>query len=100
MDLVNHPDHYTQGKIECIEAIEAATTELTGIEAVCTGNAIKYLWRWKSKNGLEDLKKARWYLDHLIQEVEDKSVDEQAYYQTLSEVPDEELAYYSSRFKD
>lgn len=56
-DAVNHPSHYTQGNIECIDAIEAATAELTGIEAVCTGNAIKYLWRWKQKNGVEDLKK-------------------------------------------
>lgn len=65
-DNVNHPTHYTSGEIECIDAIEAATQGLTGIEAVCTGNAIKYLWRWKLKNGSEDLQKARWYIDHLI----------------------------------
>ena len=52
-DTVNHPAHYTQGGIECIDAIEAAVGELSGIEAVCTGNAIKYLWRWKQKNGIE-----------------------------------------------
>lgn len=68
IDFVNHPAHYTQGGVECIDAIAAATVNLTGIEAVCTANAIKYLWRWKSKNGLEDLRKARWYLDRLIQE--------------------------------
>ena len=56
-DNVNHPSHYTQGGIECIEAIKAATVNLKGIEAVCTANAIKYLWRWKRKNGVEDLKK-------------------------------------------
>ncbi|MGK9252379.1 DUF3310 domain-containing protein [Paenibacillus humicus] len=66
-DPVNHPDHYTAGKIECIDAIEAATTGLSGPEAYSTGAAIKYLWRWKKKNGLEDLKKARWYIDRLIQ---------------------------------
>lgn len=66
-DNVNHPAHYTQGGIECIDAIEAAVTGLNGIEAVCTGNAIKYLWRWKQKNGVEDLKKARWYIDRLIE---------------------------------
>lgn len=66
-DNVNHPSHYTAGKIECIDALEAATCELTGIEAVCTANAIKYLWRWKQKNGVEDLKKARWYLNRLIE---------------------------------
>lgn len=67
-DNVNHPSHYTQGGIECIDAIKAATVGLTGIEAVCTGNAIKYLWRWKYKNGMEDLKKTQWYIDRLIQE--------------------------------
>lgn len=44
-DRVNHPAHYTSGKVECIDAIAAATQELQGIEAVCTANAIKYLWR-------------------------------------------------------
>ena len=67
-DTVNHPSHYTQGGIECIEAIKAATVGLEGIEAVCTGNAIKYLWRWKQKNGAEDLKKAIWYIERLIKE--------------------------------
>lgn len=66
-DNVNHPSHYTRGGIECIDAIEAAVTGLQGIEAVCTGNAIKYLWRWKQKNGVEDLKKALWYIDRLIE---------------------------------
>ena len=66
-DKVNHPTHYTGGKIECIDAIESATVNLTGIEAVCTGNAIKYLWRWKHKNGAEDLHKAKWYINRLIE---------------------------------
>lgn len=66
-DNVNHPSHYTRGGIECIDAIEAAVTGLQGIEAVCAGNAIKYLWRWKQKNGVEDLKKALWYIDRLIE---------------------------------
>jgi len=69
-DNVNHPSHYTGGSIECIEAIEEATKELCGIEAVCTANAIKYLWRWKRKNGLEDLKKAVWYINRIIEEKE------------------------------
>ena len=63
-DMVNHPSHYTQGGIECIDAIKAATVGLEGIEAVCTGNAIKYMWRWKHKNGAEDIRKAIWYLEH------------------------------------
>ena len=65
-DMVNQPPHYNKGGIECIEALEVATSDLQGIEAVCTANAIKYLWRWKSKNGAEDLRKARWYIDRLI----------------------------------
>ena len=70
MDNINHPSHYTQGGIEAIDAIKAATVGLNGIEAVCTGNAIKYLWRWKYKNGIEDLKKTQWYIARLIQEFE------------------------------
>jgi hypothetical protein len=69
-DNVNHPSHYTQGAIECIEAIKEATKGLFGIEAVCTANIIKYVWRWKFKNGVEDLNKAKWYLDRLIKEVQ------------------------------
>lgn len=66
-DQVNHPAHYTAGEVECIEAIESAVTGLTGMEAYCTGNAIKYLWRWKLKNGKEDLQKAGWYVDRMIE---------------------------------
>lgn len=66
-DSVNHPSHYTAGKVECIDALEAATEGLPGIKAVCTANAIKYLWRWDRKNGIEDLNKAKWYIDRLIQ---------------------------------
>jgi len=69
-DIVNHPKHYTQGKIECIDAIESAVSELSGLDAVCTANVIKYVWRWKSKNGSTDLKKAMWYLNKLIENAE------------------------------
>ena len=69
-DAVNHPSHYTQGNIECIEAIAEATKQLHGIEAVATANVIKYVWRWKSKNGIEDLQKAQWYLNHLIKQIQ------------------------------
>lgn len=71
-EKINHPAHYCQGGIECIDAIEAATTNLTGIEAVCTANVIKYIWRWKEKNGAEDLRKAEWYLKRLTKIVENK----------------------------
>jgi hypothetical protein len=66
MDKINHPQHYTAGKVECIEAIESATAGLSGIEAVCVANVIKYVWRFKLKNGTEDLMKAKWYLERLI----------------------------------
>lgn len=65
-DPVNHPAHYTAGKVECIDAIEGAVHELVGFEAFATGTAIKYLWRWKRKGGIEDLQKAQWYLDRLV----------------------------------
>ena len=68
-DPVN-PSHYKQGSIECIEAIKAALG--VGFIAYLWGNILKYLWRWPNKNGIEDLKKARWYLDRLIQEEEAK----------------------------
>lgn len=70
-DAVNKPSHYNQGGVECIDAIESAVTGLAGIEAVCTANAIKYLWRWKYKNGVEDLRKAVWYINRLIGEKND-----------------------------
>ena len=66
MDAVN-PKHYKHGLIECIDAIDSATTNKKGIIAVCTGNIIKYIWRCEDKNGLEDLYKAKWYLDKLIE---------------------------------
>lgn len=69
-DNVSHPQHYTHGGIECIDAIEAATHDLVGAEAVLTGQVIKYIWRWKWKNGVEDLQKAKWYLDRLICKVQ------------------------------
>lgn len=65
-DMVNAPPHYNQAGIECIDAIAAATSGKTGIQAVCVANVIKYLWRYELKNGVEDVKKARWYLDRLI----------------------------------
>ena len=70
IDMVNHPSHYTQGGIECIDCIKSATVGKVGIEAFCVGNAIKYLFRYEEKNGIEDVKKARWYIDRLIKELE------------------------------
>ena len=71
-DVVNHPSHYTKGRIECIDAIDSATTGKSGIEAVCVANVIKYLWRYEEKGGLESVRKAQWYLNKLISELESK----------------------------
>ena len=65
--MVSHPDHYqSETGLEVIEAIEAFTFDLKGIEAVDTGNIIKYACRWKKKNGIQDLEKIMWYTQHLI----------------------------------
>lgn len=69
--MVSHPSHYqSETGLEVIDVIEAFTFDLKGIEAVDTANVIKYICRWKNKNGLQDLKKAVWYLDNLINHVE------------------------------
>lgn len=71
VDMVNHPAHYKAvNGLEVIDVIEAFTAKLTGIQATDTGNIIKYICRWNEKNGLEDLKKAQWYLNHLISVIE------------------------------
>lgn len=65
--MVSHPNHYqSETGLEVIEAIEAFTFDLQGIEAVDTGNIIKYACRWKKKNGIQDLEKILWYTQHLI----------------------------------
>lgn len=66
LDMVNSPPHYNQAGIECIDAIQAATDE--GYEYYLQGNIMKYVWRYRYKNGIEDLKKAQWYLNKLIEE--------------------------------
>ena len=68
--LVSHPKHYqSETGLEVIDVIEAFTFDLKGIEATDTGNILKYICRWKNKNGLQDLEKAQWYLTHLIEHV-------------------------------
>lgn len=79
-DNVNHPKHYADScSIECIDAMQA-TFGTKDLAKYCAVNSYKYLWRYKSKNGLEDLKKAEWYLnkfDELIIECETKPYSEQ-----------------------
>lgn len=71
IDNVNHPSHYTHGKIETIDKIEDVLG-LEGFQAYCVGNAIKYLDRYKLKNGFEDIKKAKRYLEFYIEKTEGK----------------------------
>lgn len=69
-DMVNHPSHYTQGEIECIQVIEYINNKLhtKGYQGYCLGNFIKYIWRCNYKNGWEDINKAIFYLDELLTE--------------------------------
>ena len=73
-DLVNHPSHYETGKFECIDVMEEALGRDV-VKGFCIGNAFKYLYRAKRKNGLEDLKKAQWYLNRVIS-MEEKTLNE------------------------
>ena len=73
MDNVNHPQHYETGKFECIEVMEE-TQGKEAVQAFCMCNAFKYLYRHRNKNGLEDVKKAIWYLNKFV-ELEERSND-------------------------
>jgi hypothetical protein len=65
-EKVNNPSHYNQSGIECIDAMFAATVNKPSNEAILVSNAIKYLWRYEAKNGIEDVKKAQWYINKLV----------------------------------
>ena len=73
MDDVNSPEHYklNHDGIECIDALRASTGE--GFEYYLQGNVMKYLWRYRYKNGVEDLKKDNWYLELMIAEKQNES---------------------------
>lgn len=84
--MVSHPSHYQSTKgIEVIDVIEAFTENLMGIEAVDTGNIIKYACRWKEKNGIQDVKKLIFYATHLLNHLEEL---------------EEELSRTGNRFED
>ena len=71
-DMVNSPNHYTSGSIECIDGIEASMSA-EAFKGYCKGAALKYLWRYERKHkSLEDLKKAQWYLNKLIEVVKNE----------------------------
>jgi hypothetical protein len=67
-DTVQRPAHYNQSGIECIDAIAASMTPIE-FQAYLKGNVQKYLWRFQHKNGVEDCRKAQWYLDRLVKEL-------------------------------
>lgn len=78
--MVSHPSHYqSETGLEVIDVIEAFTFDLKGIEAADTANVIKYICRWKHKNGLQDLEKAKWYLQHLINHIEKLEKENECY---------------------
>jgi len=70
-DMVNSPIHYNKAGIETIDALEAMLVD--GFDHYLQGNIVKYLWRFRYKNGVEDLRKAQWYLNKLIEVYDDKS---------------------------
>lgn len=87
-----NPDYYKKGSLESIDIIAECTASLKGEEAFCTGNALKYLCRWKEKNGHEDLRKARWYINRILKEektcvVENEDSTTKARVETLA-IPD------------
>jgi len=68
-DMVNSPPHYNSGDIECIDAIKESMT-LEAYKGYLKGNVQKYIWRYENKKGVEDLKKAQWYLNRLVKTLE------------------------------
>ena len=66
-DLVNHPAHYKVGEVECIDAIQSALSE-TEFLGYCKGSALKYIWREEHKGGKQDIAKAIWYLERILEE--------------------------------
>lgn len=73
-DIVNHPLHYNKGNIACSEAMEAMLTKEEWI-GYLRGNIFKYHWRFRDKNGIEDLQKANWYQDKLIETLHRENED-------------------------
>ena len=71
-DEINHPKRYTKGKIECIDAQEAAVIGKSPQEALLIGPIIKYLFRYEEKGGYEDIEKAQWYLNRLLKKLKAK----------------------------
>ena len=71
VDQINHPRHYTTGSVECIDAIKASMTS-PEFEGYLKGNCLKYLWRYRNKDGVVSLQKCEWYLSRLIEELQER----------------------------
>jgi|TARA_R110002012_G_scaffold135485_1_gene289296 hypothetical protein len=76
-DYVNSPPHYNSGNIECIDAIEESMTS-EAFKGYLKGNIQKYMWRYESKKGLQDVLKAQWYLNRLVKTLEKEETLEDA----------------------
>lgn len=72
-DMVNNPNHYAKGGIECIDAIQASMTS-EAFKGFLKGNMLKYTWRYEDKGGVQDLEKAQWYSNKLIQVLKNEHV--------------------------
>ena len=93
--MVSHPDHYmSETGLEVIDVIEAFTFDLKGIEATDTGNILKYMCRWKNKNGLQDLEKAKWFANRFNTETK------KGYVQVGIAKKEHVLAYFNTRGED
>ena len=79
---VLHPEHYTAGEIECIDAIRASMG-LEGFANYCKGNVIKYVWRWETKGGIQDLMKAQVYLAWMVEAAQAREAELDAYIEKL-----------------
>ena len=93
-DPVNHPKHYKKGNIETIDYLESFLGR-QGFLDYCLGNVLKYVSRWRDKGGVEDLKKAKWYLDRTI-----KTIDNQKSIAPLSILLDQKMSLADVPFLD
>lgn len=74
-DNVNHPSHYETGKFECFDVMREAFGDMA-VQNFCVCNAFKYLYRHTRKNGVEDISKAKWYIDKFLEIVDEGATNE------------------------
>lgn len=85
-DNVNHPSHYEAStSIECIEAMELMF-DFYDVQQFCLCKAFEYIWRHKHKNGLEDLDKAQWYINHAAQLYIDNGIEKDLWTDSISKL--------------